>query len=88
MTAGNWNTPLKSMILSSCSFESFVSFSKRGSKFDEYQAARSDEFLTESGRGLGLRSNSPAATASINRISADTICQASSNAHFEIASGR
>jgi len=59
-----------------------------GLKFSVYQALRSAAVRIESGFGCGVKSKAPVAMASRNRISAETICQASSIAVFEISSGR
>src|SRR5580698_2481054 len=73
MTAGSWNIPRKSTILTSCSLDKLASVSRCEANLSAYQAVRSAEFLTDSGFGIGVKSNPPASTALRNRISVATI---------------
>jgi hypothetical protein len=62
----------------------FRTVSRCDAKLSVYQAARSAEFLMDSGRGIGVKSKAPAATALRNRISVAAMCHARSSAVFEI----
>src|SRR5216683_2288963 len=87
VTAGRWDIPRKSTILTNCSPESFVSASKFFEYRCSYQAAISAGVLTFSGIMDGLVSNTPLITHSTKRISVAAMCRASSIALLDAESG-
>ena len=68
--------------------DSLDKVSRCDAKLSVYQTAKSAESLIDSGRGIGVKSNAPAATALKNLISVATMCHASSNAGRAAGSGR
>ena len=58
-TAGSWNMPRKSTILARDSPLSSSSFCRFAAKLSSNQAAMPAEFVIDSGRGMGVKSNAP-----------------------------